>query len=120
MPAKHRSTVFFITMHTRENIRKHIVKNGTKVSRFRSWEDAAESERKGLLREYLPSGYLNWFSIIENKSIWWIYLDSSDGGVWSSEGVAVIGVWVSYDESLARAIYDLIYPRSVGGYKDIE
>lgn len=34
-------------MHTREGIRRCIVDNGTKVSRFRSWKDAAESEKGG-------------------------------------------------------------------------
>ena len=94
-------------MHTREGIRRCIVDNGTKVSLFRSWKDAAESEKRGLLREHLPSGYSNWFAIVEGKSIWWIYSDSSDGGVWTSEGLAITGCWVPYDGALARAIYDL-------------
>ena len=104
-------------MHTRESIRLHIVQNGMKTSRFRSWQDAAESEKRGLLREHLPSGYSNWFAIVEGKSIWWVYSDSSDGGVWTSEGVAVTGCWVPYDDALARAIYDLCYPKTPSNYK---
>ena len=104
-------------MHARESIRLHIVQNGTKTSRFRSWLDAAESEKRGLLREHLPSGYSNWFAIVEGKSIWWVYSDSSDGGVWTSEGVAVTGCWVPYDDALARAIYDLCYPKKLSSYK---
>lgn len=105
-------------MKTRESIRLHILENGTKVSRFRPWAAAVESEMKGLLREHLPSGYSNWFAVVENKSIWWIYSDSSDGGVWTTEGVAVNGCWIPYDEDLARAIYDLAYPRIIGSYKE--
>lgn len=105
-------------MYTRESIHRYIAKNGTKTSRFSSWQDAGESEKKGLLRESRPSGYSNWFAIVEGKSIWWIYCDSSDGGVWTSDGIAITGCWVPYDEALARAIYDLCYPKKSGQYKE--
>lgn len=107
-------------MHTREGIRRCIVDNGTKVSRFRSWKDAAESECRGFLRERLPSGYSNWFAIVEGKSIWWIYSDSSDGGVWTSEGMAITGYRTPYDADLARMIYDLSYPKAASNYKKEE
>jgi hypothetical protein len=84
-------------MITRESIRKYIVSHGGKPSRFRSWEQSAESEGKGLLREHLPSGYSSWFAIVEGKSIWWAYSDSSDGRVWTSEGVAITGYWETGD-----------------------
>ncbi|CAI8829880.1 hypothetical protein [Pseudomonas sp. IT-P291] len=100
-------------MKTRESIRKYIVQHGAKASRFRTWLQAAESESKGLLREQLPSGYSSWFAIVEGKSIWWAYSDSSDGGVWTSEGVAITGYRVSYEEGLDRAIYDVCYPRAL-------
>lgn len=104
-------------MKTRESIRKYIVSHGAKTSRFRSWEQSAESEGKGLLHEHLPSGYSSWFAIVEGKSIWWAYSDSSDGGVWTSEGVAITGYWISYEEDLARAIYDMCYPRVLNNYE---
>ncbi len=104
-------------MQTRVSIQKYIARNGKKTSRFRSWQDAGEIEKKGLLREQLPSGYSNWFAIVEGKSIWWVYSDSSDGGVWTSEGVAITGCWVPYDVTLARAIYDLCYPKMLSNYK---
>lgn len=105
-------------MKAREDIRVFIAKNGQKVEKFRSWEKAGESERNGMLREALPSGYANWFAIIEGKSIWWIRSDSSDGGVWTTEGVVVSGYWIPYDENLARTIYDLAYPKGVSSYKE--
>lgn len=107
-------------MHNRESLQRHIVQNGTKISRFRSWNNAAESEKKGLLRQRLPSGYSNWFAIVKNKSIWWIYSDSSDGGVWTSEGIGVNGHWVTYEETLALAIYDLCVPTKFSLYKDVK
>jgi hypothetical protein len=105
-------------MQTREGIRQYIVQHGAKTSRFRSWQDAAESKKKGLLHEHLPSGYLNWFAIVEGKSIWWVYCDSSDGGVWTNDGMAITGCWVPYDKALARAIYDLCYPKKLSQYKE--
>ena len=37
--------------------------------------------------------------------------DTSSGGVWSRDGVAVNGFKIAYDESLAQKIYQLVYER---------
>lgn len=96
-------------MHTRSSIREHIASTGEKVSRWRTWEQAKQREATPLLRESRPSGYSNWFAVVKHQAIWWIYSDTSDGGIWNSEGMAVTGFRVAYDESLAQRIYELVY-----------
>jgi len=72
-----------------------------KVERWRTWSQIAENEATPLLRENRTAGYSSWFALIMGKSIWWIYSDSSDGGVWSNEGIAITGFRIEYDESIA-------------------
>jgi hypothetical protein len=89
----------------------HIAQTGEKVIRWRTWAEAQETQVTPLLRESLPSGYSNWFAVVKDLSIWWIYTDTSDGGVWNSEGAAVTGFRIAYDESLVQKIYQLVYER---------
>lgn len=96
-------------MHARSSIQKHITQTGEKVSRWRTWSEAKERQATPLLRESLPSGYSNWFAVVKGHSIWWIYTDTSDGGLWNSEGMAVTGFRIPYEESLAQKIYELVY-----------
>lgn len=96
-------------MRTREGLRQYLVENGVTVSRFRNWEEAARSEERGLLYERRPSGYASWFAFSQDK-IWWIYSDSSDGGVWSQEGIQITGHGVPYDRDIVRNIYALAKP----------
>ncbi|UVL81870.1 hypothetical protein LOY35_16710 [Pseudomonas sp. B21-028] len=98
-------------MRTRSSIQKHIAQTGEKVSRWRTWAEVEERQATPLLRENLPSGYSNWFAVVKDQSIWWIYTDTSDGGVWSSEGMAVTGFRIAFDASLAQNIYELVYER---------
>lgn len=100
-------------MQARDAIQKLIAQSGEKVSRWRSWEQAANKEATPLLRESRPSGYSNWFVVEKDKAIWWIYYDTSDGGVWSSEGMAVTGFKIQYDEKIAQNIYELVYAQLV-------
>ncbi len=98
-------------IYTRSSIQKHIAQTGEKVSRWRTWAEAKERQATPLLRESLPSGYSNWFAVVKDQSIWWVYTDTSDGGVWSSEGMAVTGYRIAYDEFLAQKIYELFNER---------
>jgi len=100
-------------MHTRSSIQKHIAQTGEKVSRWRTWAEAKERQATPLLQENLPSGYSNWFAVMKGHSIWWIYTDTSDGGVWSSQGIAVTGFRIAYDESLEQKLYELVYEHLV-------
>lgn len=100
-------------MQTRSSIQKHIAQTGEKVSRWRTWAQAEERLATPLLQESLPSGYSNWFAVLRGRSIWWIYTDTSDGGVWSSQGMAVTGFRIAYDESLAQKLYELVYEHIV-------
>ncbi|QXH72920.1 hypothetical protein KSS92_26995 [Pseudomonas atacamensis] len=100
-------------MHTRSSIQKHITQIGEKVSRWRTWAEAKERQATPLLQEILPSGYSNWFAVVRGHSIWWIYTDTSDGGVWSSLGMDVTGFRIAYDESLAQKLYELVYEQIV-------
>lgn len=95
-------------MHTRSSIQKHIAQTGEKVSRWRTWAEAKERQATPLLQESLPSGYSNWFVVVRGHSIWWIYTDTSDGGVWSSQGMAVTGFRIAYDEYLAQKLHELV------------
>ena len=96
-------------MKTREEIQGYIVSNGVKVSRSRSWEDAAMARDNSLLYHRTPSGYAEWFAI-KGKKIWWVYLDSSDGGIWGVNGILITGYFIEYDLDIVRAIYSLAYP----------
>jgi hypothetical protein len=100
-------------MHTRRSIERHIAQNGEKVVRWRTWAEAEERQATPLLRESRPSGYSNWFAVLKGQSIWWIYTDTSDGGSWSSKGMAVTGFRIAYDEVLAQNIYELVYEQLV-------
>jgi hypothetical protein len=100
-------------MQTRSSIQKHIAQTGEKVSRWRTWVQAEERLATPLLQESLPSGYSNWFAVVRGHSIWWIYTDTSDGGVWSSQGMAVTGFRIAYDESLSQKLYELVYEHIV-------
>jgi len=97
----------------RSSIQKHIVQNGEKVSRWRTWAELKERQATPLLQENLLSGYSNWFAVVRGYSIWWIYADTSDWGVWSSQGMAITGFRIDYDESLAQKLYELVYERIV-------
>lgn len=93
-------------MRSREELRRHLESGGEVTRRSRTWEEAAHSERAGLLCERLPSGYANWFAISQDK-VWWVYADASDGGAWSADGIMVTGYSVPYDRALVRNIYAL-------------
>ena len=97
-----------IFVHTRKSISMHIERVGKRTSKCRTWQDAAEIEKKGLLLERTPSGYSNWFVIRVQESIWWIYSDSSDGGTWGSNGLEITGYSIPFDITIANAIYSLI------------
>lgn len=100
-------------MQTRSSIQKHIARTGEKVCRWRTWAEAEERQATPLLQESLPSGYSNWFAVVRGHSIWWIYTDTSDGGVWNSQGMAVTGFKIAYDASLAQKLYELVYEHIV-------
>lgn len=96
-------------MRSREELRRYLEAQGEVTRRFRTWEEATRSEQRGLLREGRPSGYSNWFAISQDK-VWWVYLDASDGGIWSPDGILVTGYSVPYDRELVRNIYALARP----------
>lgn len=97
-------------MHNRESILGHILQNSAgKVTRWRSWEDAGKAEKAGVLRLRRPSGYSEWFVITE-KAIWWVYMDSSDGGSWGSLGIEINGYSIPYDIEVVKAIYSIPHP----------
>lgn len=96
-------------MRSRAELRQYLEATGVVTQRFRTWEEASRSEMKGLLLESRPSGYANWFAVSQDK-VWWVYLDASDGGIWSTEGVLVTGYSVPYDRELVRNIYALARP----------
>jgi hypothetical protein len=98
-------------MQSRSSIQNQIAQSGDRVSRFRTWTEAAESKAVGLLCESLPSGYSNWFAVQQGKAIWWIFSDTSDGGTWSVEGVTIVGYRIEYDEKIAQRIFQLVYGR---------
>jgi hypothetical protein len=102
------SLIESIIVHTRNSISAHIKAFGKRTSKFRTWQDAANSEKNGLLLERTPSGYSNWFAIKNQESIWWIYSDSSDGGIWGSKGLEITGYSVPFDSDLSNAILALV------------
>ena len=102
-------------MQTRKAIQAHICSTGEEISRWRAWGYKAPSDPTPLLREHTPSGYENWFIVEKGKAIWWVYSDSSDGGSWSSEGMKITGYRIPYDESVADAIYGLVYDGMMKG-----
>lgn len=93
-------------MRSRAELCRYFESTGEVTRRFRTWEEAAQSEKNGLWCVRRPSGYANWFSVAQDK-VWWVYADASDGGSWSSEGVMVTGYSVPYDRDLVRNIYAL-------------
>ncbi|WP_140416133.1 hypothetical protein [Stutzerimonas nitrititolerans] len=104
-------------MDSREDIRRHIVANGTEYVRYRTWAQAGESRSKGLLLETLPSGFAEWFAI-KADGIWWIYMDTSDGGTWGPNGPQIKGYRVDHSIELAKAIYGLVSPAKTHQYKN--
>jgi hypothetical protein len=100
-------------IQSRDTLQKHIRRTGEKISRWRAWGYKTPSDPTPLLRESRPSGYSNWFVVERGKAIWWVYLDSSDGGSWSSEGIKITGYKVPYDETIAQDIYQLVYERMI-------
>jgi len=96
-------------MRSRAELRQYLESRGEVTRRFRTWEEAGQSEKRGLLCERLPSGYANWFSVSQDK-IWWVYADASGGGSWSPQGITVTGYSVPYDRELVRNIYALARP----------
>jgi len=95
-------------MGTRKSAEHYIREHGKKFERFRTWEDVQKAKEKSLLKESTPCGYSNWFYIVEKSSIWWVYSDSSDGGIWSPNGLLITGYKISYNENIASIIYGLI------------
>lgn len=96
-------------MQSRSSLRQHFEAKGEVTRRSRTWEEAAHSEKLGLLCERLPSGYANWFSVTQDK-VWWVYVDASDGGCWSVNGVEVTGYCIPYDRDIVRNLYALAKP----------
>lgn len=93
-------------MLSRAQLQRHFVAGGQLVRRFRTWEEARVSEKRGLLLESRPSGYANWFAVGKDK-LWWVYSDASDGGSWSTAGITISGYGLPYDRELVRNIYAL-------------
>lgn len=93
-------------MLSREQLRRRFETAGQLVRRFRTWEEAKDSEERGLLLERLPSGYANWFAVGQDK-VWWVYADASDGGSWSTAGITISGYSLPYDRELVRNLYAL-------------
>ncbi len=93
-------------MLTRAQLRERFETTGQMVRRFRTWEEAKDSEGRGLLLERLPSGYANWFAV-GRDALWWVFADASDGGSWSPAGITISGYCLPYDRILARNIYAL-------------
>lgn len=93
-------------MRSREELRRYLEAQGEVTRRFRTWKEATRSQQHGLLCEGRPSGYSNWFAISQDK-VWWVYLDASDGGIWSPDGILVTGYSVPYDRELVRNIHVL-------------
>ena len=85
----------------RKLIENYIVRHGVKFERSRKWEELPAIEQKGILYETTASGYSNWFYIDQNLYIWWVYIDSSDGGLWFSEGTVVAGYRIPFKKDFA-------------------
>lgn len=102
-------------MLSRNAIQAHIGREGLKVVKWRTWSEAVEKEGTPLLRESRPSGYSDWFVVINGQSIWWVYSDTSGGGIWTSVGLAITGFRVPYDEAIAQSIYQLVYEKMMTG-----
>jgi hypothetical protein len=91
----------------RNQIKEEILKKGRKVERRRSWLEASEAQRKGILTADTPYGKTDWFYIHNEESIWWIYYDASDGGIWNSKGPLVTGFLIDYHFDTAKKLTGL-------------
>jgi hypothetical protein len=94
-------------LKTANQLEAYIRSHGEKLEKFSSWEKLAVTKNNSFLLTASPSGYAHWFSIVKGKSIWWVSSDSSDGGIWSTEGVEVTGYKIAYSEEISAQIKKL-------------
>lgn len=99
------------SLQSRVGLLRHFEANGEVSRTSRTWDEASQIQKRGLLPEQLRSGYSNWFSVTQDK-VWWEQLDASDGGSWSVDGVVITSHCVPYDRDIVRALYTLANPTS--------
>ncbi len=97
----------YIMSWERTLMQQEITGNGQKVTRGRTWTEAHEPKEKGILYEPTPYGYSDWFYIYKEESIWWIYYDSSDGGIWTTTGPLVTGYFIGFATKIAGKLREL-------------
>lgn len=95
-------------MLDRNFVKNLIINENLRVKKFISWEHVRLSKQNGILLESNSTGVADWFYVIKGKSIWWISSDTSDGGLWNSEGVEVEAYKIQYNESIRIFLDKLI------------
>ncbi|HCE2002275.1 TPA: hypothetical protein NGT00_004585 [Vibrio parahaemolyticus] len=87
----------------RNQLSRMISESGTDFEIFTSWENVKLSQAKGL---FLESEYSihSWFFIKDDKEIWKLTYNSSDGGCWNSDGPLVYGYKAVYSSIIRQHI----------------